>query len=364
MDTIQVHFFRWFRKFGSGQEIHRGSENHMILTYKILHFKDFSQELSKVRKIEQSMPLNTERLDKDVKHIGLKSAIANQILKKYGRNKKAKAVSNVKMTIPNQSINIDRDKKTITIPCLKDCTYYSFPPDFGKVNQIEIGDNFYTYPYHIVSVEEPPNNYLPCMPKVTNKFIGADLNTTGHIAVDQSDTGKVWKLGKAAEHIHKKYKDIRRGLQKQGKYKKVKQIKNRESRIVRNLNHHIRKKIVEIATKTVSCIKLERLSNIRQNKKHGKSFQYSLKYLVIIYQLQTFVEYKAKWQRIYFDQIHRCYTSETCSRCGHINKRASKEFSPIHIADTLIMPMSTHHLVLGNEYCIVTSSRKKGKGID
>jgi putative transposase len=69
---------------------------------------------------------------------------------------------------------------------------------------------------------------------------------------------------------------IRRGLQKQGKYKKVKQIKNRESRIVRNLNHHISKKIVEIATKTESCIKLERLSNIRQNKKHGKSFQYSL----------------------------------------------------------------------------------------
>jgi putative transposase len=104
-----------------------------------------------------------------------------------------------------------------------------------------------------------------------------DLNTTGHIAVvSNPDTGKVWKLGKAAEHIHKKYRDIRRGLQKQGKYKKVKQIKNRESSIVRNLNHHISKKIVEIATKTESCIKLERLSNIRQNKKHGKSFQYSL----------------------------------------------------------------------------------------
>jgi hypothetical protein len=28
------------------------------------------------------------------------------------------------------------------------------------------------------------------------------------------------------------------------------------------------------------------------------------------------------------------------------------------------MPMSTHHLVLVNQYCIVTSSRKKGKGID
>ena len=295
----------------------------MILTYKILHNKDFSRELSKVRKIAEYAIRHRTFSSKDVKHIGLKSAIANQILKKYGRNKKAKAVSNVKMTIPNQSINIDRDNKTITIPCLKYSTHYSFPTDFEKVNQIEIGEQFL---YESVSVKEPPNNYLPCMPNVTNKFIGVDLNTTGHIAVvSNPDTGKVWKLGKAAEHIHKKYRDIRRGLQKQGKYKKVKQIKNRESRIVRNLNHHISKKIVEIATKTESCIKLERLSNIRQNKKHRKSFQYSLNSWSF-YQLQTFVEYKAKLQGIYFDYIDPRYTSQTCSRCGHIGKRVSKEF--------------------------------------
>ena len=160
------------------------------------------------------------------------------------------------MTIPNQGINIDRDNKTITIPCLKYSTHYSFPTDFEKVNQIEIGEQFL---YESVSVKEPPNNYLPCMPNVTNKSNSSEwAYTTGHIAVvSNPDTGKVWKLGKAAEHIHKKYRDIRRGLQKQGKYKKVKQIKNRESRIVRNLNHHISKKIVEIATKTESCIKLE-----------------------------------------------------------------------------------------------------------
>jgi hypothetical protein len=50
---------------------------------------------------------------------------------------------------------------------------------------------------------------------------------------------------------------------------------------VRNLNHHISKKIVEIATKTESCIKLERLSNIRQNKKHGE-FSIFPKQLVIL----------------------------------------------------------------------------------
>ena len=41
------------------------------------------------------------------------------------------------------------------------------------------------------------------MPNVTNKFIGVDLNTTGHIAVvSNPDTGKVWKLGKAAKNTY------------------------------------------------------------------------------------------------------------------------------------------------------------------
>jgi putative transposase len=296
----------------------------LILTYKLLHNKDFSWELSKVRKVAEYAIKHRTFSSKDVKHIGLKSAIANQILKKYGKNKKAKAVSKVKMTVPSQSINLDKDNKTITIPCLKYSTSYNFPTNFEKVNQIEIGEQ---YLYVSVSIEEPPNNYLPCMPNVTNnKFIEVDLNTTGHVAVISNPrTGKVWKLGKAAEHIHKKYRDIRRGLQKQGKYRKVKQIKDRESRVVRNLNHHISKKIVQIAVKTESCIRLERLQNIRQNKKHAKSFNYSLNSWSF-YQLKTFVEYKSKLQGIYFDYIDPRYTSQTCSRCGHIGKRTDKKF--------------------------------------
>jgi transposase len=70
-----------------------------------------------------------------------------------------------------------------------------------------------------------------------NGYLGIDLNTTGHVAVlSNFDTGKIWKLGKIASHGID-----RRGLQRQGRYSKVKQIKNRESRIVTNLNHNISK---------------------------------------------------------------------------------------------------------------------------
>ncbi|MEM0146439.1 MAG: hypothetical protein QXY52_02745 [Conexivisphaerales archaeon] len=50
-----------------------------------------------------------------------------------------------------------------------------------------------------------------------------------------------------AEHIHKKYKNMRRKLQKKGKYRKVKEIKNRERNIERDLNNKVSKKIVEEA---------------------------------------------------------------------------------------------------------------------
>jgi putative transposase len=105
---------------------------------------------------------------------------------------------------------------------------YSFQyyfPTFEKVNQIEIGKE-YTY----VSVSVKEQDIIE-----TGKYLGVDLNTADHVAViSNPDTGKVWKLGKIAGHIHKKYRDIRRRLQR---HRKVKQIKDRESRIGKNLNH-------------------------------------------------------------------------------------------------------------------------------
>ena len=95
----------------------------------------------------------------------------------------------------------------IEIPSLKLILPYHFLNSFTKINQVEIDKN---YAYISVSIEEPK----PIDAKV---FIGVDRNTTGHIAVAANpDTGKVYKLGKEALHIHNKYKGMRRKLQKAG----------------------------------------------------------------------------------------------------------------------------------------------------
>ena len=288
----------------------------MILTYKIKHGRDFSEELVKARAVAKHVLAHKTFSSKDVKHIGLKSMIANQILRKYGRNKKIKHVHKVNLTIPNQGIKVDTGKHEIRVPCLKLLLHYYFKQGFKRINQIEVDSD---YAYVSITVKDAE-------PQEVTKWVGIDLNTTGHVAVMANpDTGKVVKLGKSAIHIHNKYKNIRRGLQRQGKYRLVKGIKNRESRIVRDMNHKISKKIVEAAKAVDGGIRLEQLEGIRRSRKHRKSFRYSL-HSWSFYQLQQMIGYKAKLLGVPIEYVDPAYTSQMCSRCGMIGKRNGKVF--------------------------------------
>jgi putative transposase len=288
----------------------------MILTYKIKHGRDFSDELRKAKKVANFAIQTRSRSSKDVKHIGLKSMIANQILRKYSNDHRAKKAKNVKLAIPSQGIKVDRDIRTIYAPCLKLSLKYDFPDNFEKVNQIEVGEE---YAYISVSISEP---------EITKPeaWIGIDRNTTGHIAVvADPETGKVLKLGKSALHVHQKYKNMRKRFQKKGKYGKVKQIMDRESRIVRDINHKVSRKIVDVAKETGKGIKLEDLTGIRNGKKQAKSFRYA-KHSWSFYQLQQMIEYKAKLLGVEVAYVDPAYTSKSCSRCGQIGNRNGKVF--------------------------------------
>ncbi len=288
----------------------------MILTFKIKHGRDFSKELAKAKQIANFALETRTQSSKDVKQFGLKSAIANQILREYSRNKKLKEAKNVNLIIPSQSIKLNQKERSIEIPCLKFVFDYQFRNDFTKINQIEINKEWV-----FVSVTIPEKKEI----KVKN-LLGIDRNTKGHIAVlANPKSGEVIKLGKEALHIHNKYKQIRRELQSKGKYKKVKSIKDRESRLVRNLNHQVSKAIIDIAKKSKCGIKLEDLKGIRDNRKHAKSFNYNL-HSWSFYQLEQFIKYKAKLEGIPLIYVEAKNTSKECSRCGDIGVRLGKKF--------------------------------------
>ncbi len=292
----------------------------MILTYKIKHGRDFSDELRKAKKIAKFAIQTHSISSKDVKHFGLKSMISNQILRKYSRSNTAKSVKSVKLAVPNQGIKVDHDTRTISAPCLKLSLKYEFPDNFEKVNQIEVGEE-----YAYVSVSIPELELIKA-----EKWIGVDRNTVGHIAVvSDPESGKVIKLGKSALHVHQKYKNLRKGFQKKGKYGKVKQIKDRESRIVKDINHKVSRKIVDTAKESGKGIKLEDLTGIRNGKHNTKSFRYA-KNSWSFYQLQNQIEYKAKLLGVEVTYVDPAYTSKSCSRCGLIGDRDKKSFKCPH----------------------------------
>jgi putative transposase len=287
----------------------------MILTYNIRHHYEVTQYLAKAKQVAKFAIATKSNTSKDVRHIGLKSSISNQILRKY-RKKGIKNITSVKLTIPGQSIKYEPNIRTAKIACLGmtlDCTYI---PEFSKIKQIEIGKEF----AH-VSVEVIETAVI-----LAERFIGIDCNTTGHCAVAAvPHTGKIYKLGKKAHHIHTKYKNIRRRLQKQGKYQMLKQIKTREKDIIKDLNHKISKKLVQIAVSENCGLRFEKLEGIRKSK-HHKSFRYSIN-TWSYYKLQKFAEYKARMCGIEVAYVAPAYTSQSCSICGSLGDRQSKKFS-------------------------------------
>ena len=359
-------------------KIDRGAITRMLLTYKIKHNRDFSEELRKARKIAelcikhrtQQRGPNSASIQKscfhsvyslspsvsssfstfsefsnefptsefistgNIKHIGLKSTISSQIIRKYSRNKDIKSAKNVKLVIPSRAVNVNRDERILVIPCLKLLLNYHFSNNFKRISQIEIDCN-YAYVAVVFPDEESG---------IQEHYIGVDRNTKGHIAVvADPESGKVWKLGKMCYHTHKKYESIKKRFYNTDKYKQLKAIENREKNIIKDLNHKISRKIVDVALYNGCGIKLENLKGLRKNggniggaekakknkrEKTGKkllSREYSLNSWSF-HQLQQFIEYKARLRGVEVAYIDPHATSKKCSRCGLIGNRHSKQF--------------------------------------
>jgi putative transposase len=280
----------------------------MILTFKIGHGKDFNRELSLAKKVAEYGLQHKSVSCADVKHFGLKSAISNQILRKYSKSKTAKSVKSVKLTIPSQGIKVVEDK--LYVSCLKLSLPIYFPRDFVKINQVEMGEEF---AYISVSYADAPK-----IPEL--RTIGIDRNTTHHTIVASClETGKVLKLGKSLNHIHHKYREMRRHLQKMGKLRKVKEIRDRESRIVRDINHKTTTALMQFARENSACVVMEDLKEIRKTAKTRRKQRYSL-HSWSFYQQQMMIEYKSKKFGVSVRYVAPQYTSQRCSRCGHIEQ--------------------------------------------
>lgn len=289
----------------------------MILTCKLRHQFDLSNDLAKAHQVAEFAIANRNKLSsKEVSHIGLKSAISNQILRKYGKNKRCKSVKKVNLIVPSQAIQVKN--KTLKIVPLGLCLDIRNLPAFTKVNQVELSKEF-----AFVSVE-----VAEALVFSPTGYVGCDRNAVSHIAVlANPSTGKVLKLGKSCSHLRNKYRAIRASAQEQGAYRFVKkQLGRRETNIMRDINHKIAKEIIQYCLENKVGLVLEDLKGIRKQKSKGRKLN-GIVNSWSFYQLESFLVYKALRYGAPIFKIDPHYTSQQCSRCGAIGIRDGKSFS-------------------------------------
>ena len=167
---------------------------------------------------------------------------------------------------------------------------------------------------------------------VATRWIGVDLNTTGHVAVAADIlSGKTMKLGKNIHYNHRQSSKNCTKLWKEGKLWKLKKIKSRERKTFKSALNAISRQIVSFAESLGSGIKFERLFSPRYSHRHGAdgSIEFSFDN-GSFFSLQQQVEKRA-WDRgIPVIYVNPACTSKRCSRCGQYGRRLRKHFECPH----------------------------------
>ncbi|PKG33619.1 zinc ribbon domain-containing protein [Methanoregula sp.] len=167
---------------------------------------------------------------------------------------------------------------------------------------------------------------------LTTRWIGVDLNTTGHVAVAADPkSGKVMKLGKNIHCVHSHSIKNCTKLYKEGKLWKLKKAKTRERKKFKSALHAICRQIVSFAEALGTGIKFERLFSPRYShrKDHSGPFVFSFEN-DSFFSLQRQVERRALERGIPVIYVNPEYTSKRCSRCGHFGRRTKKHFECPH----------------------------------
>lgn len=167
---------------------------------------------------------------------------------------------------------------------------------------------------------------------MTTRWIGVDLNTTGHVAVAADpESGKVMKLGKNIHYVHTHSIKNCTKLFKEGKLWKLKKTKTRERKRFKSALHAICRQIVSFAETLGTGIKFERLFSSRYARPKTASDPLVFSFENgSFYTLQQLVERRAQQRGIDVLYVNPAYTSKRCSRCGHFGRRSRKHFECPH----------------------------------
>jgi putative transposase len=156
-----------------------------------------------------------------------------------------------------------------------------------------------------------------------SRRVGYDLNEKSIVGSD----GTVHDLSEVAR-LHTLY-GIRRSRfyerhPHDRRLKKKFASSRREKERVKQALHRVATLIVEKARANNEAIVLERLKGIRYAHKKGNREGTAKRRRIALwpfFQLQSYIDYKARWAGVPLEYVSAAYTSKTCSVCGYINHK-------------------------------------------
>jgi IS605 OrfB family transposase len=254
-----------------------------------------------------------------------KALIKNGVLKGKGREKATSKPVQFRegsgQAFDDRNLSYQLDAKTVSIWTVqgrkKDVSFE------GSLHQLELlnsrkGETDLLLEngtfYLVVGVEIPEEP----MRDVTD-YLGFD---SGIVNIATTSDGDNWSGG-AVTLRRKKNRALRAKLQRKGTKSAKKLLKKRskkETRFVKDTNHVISKKIVELAKRTGRGIAHENLKGIRERVRLRKPQRTELNSWAFN-QLFEMVAYKAKLAGIPVKTVDPAYSSQLCPKCGSIGKQ-------------------------------------------
>ena len=155
-----------------------------------------------------------------------------------------------------------------------------------------------------------------------NNIVGVDLGINFLATTYDSQNKTTFYNGRTVKHKRGRFKVLRKQLQRKqtsSARKRLKQIGSRENRYVTDVNHQVTKALVDKHPKGTLFV-LEDLSGVRfaTEKVCVRNRYVSVSWA--FFQFRQMLEYKAQLNGQRVVVVDPKYTSQTCPKCGHIDK--------------------------------------------
>jgi putative transposase len=187
---------------------------------------------------------------------------------------------------------------------------------------------------------------VPEMPRrePVNGFLGVDL---GIVNIATTSDGEK-TCGSRLNRYRKRQLRLRKRLQAKktsSARRLLKKRRRKEARFAANVNHRISKTIVAEAERTGRGIAVEELTGIRARVRLRKPQRATL-HSWAFDQLGRFLAYKAQLAGVALVQVDAAYTSQTCHRCGHVDKRNRRSQAVFHCGRCDFVGHADHNAAL------------------